>query len=100
VREAFKAAGYLVHFNSFAAKSKALIPNEVLANINLPPTAFKWAEQARTNILDSKQQNRWVWKDWLRMSALLVATPSKWPSYAKLVGQGNFLSRRMSKQLK
>ena len=100
VRDAFKAAGYLAHFDSFAAMSKSLIPNELLADMSLPPTALKWAVQARTNILDSKQQNRWVWKDWLRMSALLVVSPTKWASYAKLVGQGNFLSRRMRKQLK
>ena len=100
VRNAFKAAGYLAHFDSFAAMSKALIPNEVLTDINLPPTASKWSQQAHANILDSKQQNRWIWKDWLRMSALLVATPSKWTSYAKLIKQGQFLSRRMSKQLK
>lgn len=100
VRNAFQTAGYLTHFDSFAAMSKALIPNETTTKENMSLTALKWAVQARANILESKRQNRWVWKDWLRMSGLLLFSPSKWTSYAKLLWQGQFLSQRMNKQLK
>jgi len=100
VRDAFKAAGYLAHFESFAAMSKALIPSKTTAKQNLPSNALKWTEQACENILDSNRQNRWVIKDWFRMGALLVYTPSKWGSYAKLLGRGKFLSSRINKQLK
>ena len=100
VRKAFQVAGYLAHFDSFVAMSTSLIPSKALAEINLPPSALKWAQQARENSLDPKLQNLWIWKDWLRMGALLIFSPSKWLSYAKLIKQGQFLSRRMNKQLK
>ncbi len=100
VREAFQTAGYLAHFDSFVAMSKALIPSKAMAEENLSPNVLKWAKQARENILDCKRQNRWVIKDLFRMGALLVYNPSKWGSYAKLIGRGQFFSQRINKQLK
>lgn len=100
VRNAFQAAGYLAHFQSFAAMSVALISNAKIAEVSFGPQALKWVSQAHENILDSKRQNRWIWQDWIRMGIILPFSPSKWGSYSKLVMQGQFLSLRMNKQLK
>jgi hypothetical protein len=100
VRQAFQAVGRLSHFDSFVAMTKVLFPNSAAQDIVLSPKAIKWTEHARQNILNPKQQNLWVCKDWLRMSAMLAISPSKWASYAKLIGQGQFLSRRINNQLK